>query len=52
MFQPGSGNADGENGDQFLLAPPLILTQDQADEIVDGIVAGFQALETELAPVK
>jgi len=48
IIYPGSGNADGENGDQFLLAPPLILTKDQADEIVAGMVAGFGELEKEL----
>lgn len=41
IVYPGSGNADGVNGDQFLLAPPLILTRDQADEIVDKLHAGF-----------
>lgn len=41
IVYPGTGNADGENGDQFLLAPPLIITKDQADELVDAMVAGF-----------
>ena len=48
IVYPGSGNADGENGDQFLLAPPLILTKDQADEIVAAMVAAFGELEKEL----
>lgn len=43
IVYPGSGNADGINGDQFLLAPPLILTRDQADEIVEKLYAGFTA---------
>lgn len=41
VVYPGTGGADGENGDHFLLAPPLILTKDQADEIIAGLVAGF-----------
>jgi len=48
IVYPGTGNADGENGDQFLLAPPLTLTKDQADEIVAAMVAGFGELEKEL----
>jgi len=48
IVYPGTGNADGENGDQFLLAPPLTLTKGQADEIVAAMVAGFGELEKEL----
>ncbi|MDD4602010.1 MAG: aspartate aminotransferase family protein [Negativicutes bacterium] len=48
IVYPGTGGADGERGDHFLLAPPLILTKDQADEIVDGLVAGFTELEKAL----
>lgn len=52
VVYPGTGNADGENGDQFLLAPPLILTKDQADEIVEGMTAGFHEFEKELGAKK
>jgi adenosylmethionine-8-amino-7-oxononanoate aminotransferase len=45
IVYPGNGNADGENGDQFLLAPPLIITKDQADELMEGMVAGFAEFE-------
>ncbi|MDF2634922.1 MAG: Acetylornithine transaminase [Pelosinus sp.] len=45
IVYPGNGNADGENGDQFLLAPPLIITKDQADELMEGMVAGFTEFE-------
>lgn len=41
IVYPGTGQADGENGDQFLLAPPLIITKQQADELVDRMHAGF-----------
>jgi len=45
IVYPGTGNADGENGDQFLLAPPLIITKDQADELVEKMVKGFAEFE-------
>ncbi len=49
IVYPGQGNADGENGDQFLLAPPLIITKDQCDEMMEKMVAGFKDFEKELA---
>ncbi|MDU2064168.1 MAG: aspartate aminotransferase family protein [Sporomusaceae bacterium] len=49
IVYPGNGNADGINGDQFLLAPPLIITKDQIDELVDSLVAGFHEFAHELA---
>lgn len=45
VVYPGTGNADGENGDQFLLAPPLIITREQADELADRMLAGFREFE-------
>jgi len=45
VIYPGSGMADGMNGDQFLLAPPLIITKDQVDEMVEKMVAGFSEFE-------
>jgi adenosylmethionine-8-amino-7-oxononanoate aminotransferase len=41
IVYPGNGNADGENGDQFLLAPPLTITKDQVNELMEAMVAGF-----------
>lgn len=41
IVYPGNGNADGENGDQFLLAPPLTINQRQADELADALLAGI-----------
>lgn len=52
IVYPGTGNADGENGDQFLLAPPLIITKDQADELVEAMTAGFKEFETNLNSIK
>lgn len=34
MIYPSGGTIDGRRGDHVLLAPPFILTEDQADEIV------------------
>jgi len=48
VIYPGSGMADGVNGDQFLLAPPLIITKDQVDEMVEKMVAGFVEFESVL----
>lgn len=52
IVYPGTGNADGEDGDQFLLAPPLILSRDQADEIVTAMVSGFTEFEKEIATLR
>jgi adenosylmethionine-8-amino-7-oxononanoate aminotransferase len=34
IVYPSSGNADGINGDQVMVAPPFIVTDEQLDEIV------------------
>ena len=47
IVYPGTGNADGINGDQFLVAPPLITTKSQADDIVKALVAGFTEVQRE-----
>ncbi len=38
IIYPSSGNADGVNGDQVMIAPPFIVTDEQLDEIV-GLLA-------------
>lgn len=52
IVYPGTGNADGENGDQFLLAPPLTMTMQQADELVAAMAAGFAEFEKKIAFMK
>ncbi|SDE86620.1 aspartate aminotransferase family protein [Sporomusa acidovorans] len=52
IVYPGTGNADGENGDQFLLAPPLTMTIQQAEELVAAMVAGFAEFEKKIAFMK
>ena len=34
IVYPSSGNADGLAGDQVMVAPPFIVTDEQLDEIV------------------
>lgn len=48
IIYPGSGNAKNGQGDHFLLAPPLIITKDQVDELIEKMVAGFKEFEAEL----
>lgn len=52
IVYPGTGNADGENGDQFLLAPPLTITKEQADELVEKMTAGFKEFADTIGAVK
>jgi adenosylmethionine-8-amino-7-oxononanoate aminotransferase len=37
LCYPGSGTADGINGDHILLAPPFIINEDQIGEIVEKL---------------
>jgi adenosylmethionine-8-amino-7-oxononanoate aminotransferase len=39
---PGSGTADGLNGDHILLAPPFIATEQHLDELVDTLAAAIR----------
>ncbi|QEW23339.1 L-Lysine-8-amino-7-oxononanoate aminotransferase (plasmid) [Paracoccaceae bacterium] len=40
---PMGGSVDGRNGDHVLLAPPFILTDDQAVELVDKLETGLES---------
>ncbi|RME76455.1 MAG: aminotransferase class III-fold pyridoxal phosphate-dependent enzyme [Chloroflexi bacterium] len=44
IVYPSSGNADGVNGDQVMVAPPFIVTDDQLDEIVGLLVEAVSAV--------
>lgn len=48
IVYPGSGNAKDGKGDHFLLTPPLIITKDQIDELIEKMVAGFKEFEAML----
>lgn len=49
LVYPGSGAADGVNGDHFMVAPPLILKKEEADEIVSILREGLMDLSRELS---
>jgi adenosylmethionine-8-amino-7-oxononanoate aminotransferase len=38
---PGGGAADGVNGDHVLITPPLTISREQADEMMDRLHATF-----------
>lgn len=49
VVYPGQGCADGVNGDQFLIGPPLTITRSQCDELVSLLDRALSELEAELA---
>jgi hypothetical protein len=36
------GQADGTNGDLFMIGPPLVITKAQVDELVDGLATALE----------
>lgn len=52
VVYPGGGMVDGENGDQFLLAPPLIITKEQIDELIEKMAEGFSEFERTIGDLK
>lgn len=48
---PGAGTADGAAGDHLLYAPPLVITREQADEVVGILDESLGAVEMDLAGV-
>ncbi|NPV71631.1 MAG: aspartate aminotransferase family protein [Firmicutes bacterium] len=48
IVYPGQGCADGVNGDQFLVGPPLTITRRETDELVEGLKAGLADAAREL----
>jgi adenosylmethionine-8-amino-7-oxononanoate aminotransferase len=45
LLYPSTGNVDGSNGDYLLIGPPLTVTDDEVDLIVDRISATLRGLE-------
>jgi hypothetical protein len=41
---PGSGSVDGDLGDHVLLAPPYIISEEQAGEIVERLARSIEAV--------
>ncbi|MDL2263604.1 aminotransferase class III-fold pyridoxal phosphate-dependent enzyme [Synergistaceae bacterium OttesenSCG-928-I11] len=48
IIYPGSGMIDGVEGDNFLLAPPLVTTEAQARQIVEMLAAGLASAAKQL----
>ena len=48
LVYPGSGFLDGITGDQILVAPPLTITMDEIDELVNRLERSFRKLASEL----
>jgi adenosylmethionine-8-amino-7-oxononanoate aminotransferase len=46
VVYPGQGGADGLLGDHALVTPPLTITSDQVQELVDAIDRGLAAVES------
>jgi adenosylmethionine-8-amino-7-oxononanoate aminotransferase len=45
---PCTGAVDGQRGDMILLAPPLVITADQIDDLVDILEAALEAAAARL----
>lgn len=48
IIYPGSGNVDGVRGDQLLIGPPLVITEDELDVLVDRLLQAITAVEGDL----
>jgi adenosylmethionine-8-amino-7-oxononanoate aminotransferase len=44
IIYPSSGNVDGLQGDQVMIAPPFIVTDEQLDEIVALLAEAITAV--------
>lgn len=51
ILYPGSGQAGGIQGDQFMVAPPFIISRSEADLLVELIDRSLTQLEAELGLV-
>jgi adenosylmethionine-8-amino-7-oxononanoate aminotransferase len=51
LLYPGTGLADGTNGDAILLGPPFVVTDDELAAIASGLAAAIGAVTREPAPV-
>ncbi len=43
LFYSGTGNADGVDGDQILIGPPFVVTDDELETIADGLAGAVEA---------
>jgi adenosylmethionine-8-amino-7-oxononanoate aminotransferase len=42
VLYPGGGSVDGIRGDHFLLAPPLIISDDEVDILIERLESSIQ----------
>ncbi|HEX2172270.1 MAG TPA: aspartate aminotransferase family protein, partial [Dehalococcoidia bacterium] len=49
IVYPGSGQANGVDGDHVLIGPPLTISRDEIDLLVDLLAESIAAVEAELA---
>src|SRR5919202_580443 len=45
---PGTGTVDGERGDHLMVAPPLVITEAECDELVTNLAAALDAVAREV----
>lgn len=48
IIYPGSGQVDGINGDNFMIAPPLIINESQVNELLEKLSDGLAAAAKKL----
>lgn len=48
VIYPGAGSVDGVQGNHFLICPPLIISKEEIDEIVEKMDASLSQLERKL----
>lgn len=48
VLYPGTGFVDGVNGDMVMVGPPLIIQEDQIDEIIDILKKTFLQMERDV----
>lgn len=48
ILYPGTGFVDGVNGDMVMVGPPLIIQEDQIDEIIDILSKIFSRIEKDI----
>ncbi|MGD9894305.1 MAG: aspartate aminotransferase family protein, partial [Dehalococcoidia bacterium] len=48
IIYPGSGNADGINGDQILIGPPLVISEAEVDLLAERLIEAVDAVMRDL----